>query len=216
MTYKGKNTLKQRYRQLTLEFHPDSVRNNDLPKVTINSLMANLTGTPSLSLSPSLSLLLSYTVLCCPMLSYTVLCCPMLSFAVLCCPTLWCTITILPFLPLSLYNHCPYYCPMLSYTMVYNHYTTVPTPIPVQSLSLLLSFAVLYCFMLSCSFVPLSYTVPQTILFCPSVLYTMLRYTVQYHSALNYSMLSCPAPIRSFFFDLFHASILTSSISLLD
>jgi hypothetical protein len=40
----GKNCLKQRYRQLAKEFHPDSGRNVDLPQSTVNSLMSNLTG----------------------------------------------------------------------------------------------------------------------------------------------------------------------------
>ena len=40
----GRNSLKQRYRELAKEFHPDSGTNLDLPDSTINSLMANLTG----------------------------------------------------------------------------------------------------------------------------------------------------------------------------
>ena len=40
----GKNNLKQRYRDLAKEFHPDSGRNLDLPDSAVNSLMANLTG----------------------------------------------------------------------------------------------------------------------------------------------------------------------------
>jgi hypothetical protein len=40
----GRNSLKQRYRELAKEFHPDSGTNVDLPDSTVNSLMANLTG----------------------------------------------------------------------------------------------------------------------------------------------------------------------------
>lgn len=44
----GRNSLKQRYRELAKEFHPDSGTNLDLPDSTVNSLMANLTGMSSL------------------------------------------------------------------------------------------------------------------------------------------------------------------------
>jgi hypothetical protein len=124
--------LKQRYRQLTLEFHPDSVRNNDLPKVTINSLMANLTGTLSLYCTFPVTILV---------LSYTILCCPDLLFSFVLCPTLLCAVLNCALICLSYASRClvPSFFHFFKYSFIFAFFMIIPF-YPYSQFLILLSF----------------------------------------------------------------------------